>query len=83
LNDDSIPIDERAYRVFERARVLCTRGYGKPITQVESDFAIQSLREIGEWMAEITKKVGDNERLQQQDCSTTRDASADKRATLA
>jgi Nucleotidyltransferase domain len=83
LNEDSIPIDERAYHIFERARILCTRGHGEAITPAESDFALESLCEVGEWMAKLIEKVSNNERLQQQNCGTTHAASTNKRGTLA
>jgi hypothetical protein len=67
LEDDAIPLDERSYRVLERARVLCTRGYGNSILRDDVIEAMQSLSIVSEWMTKLIEKAQTNERLQQSD----------------
>jgi hypothetical protein len=64
LGDDSIPIDAITYRIFERARILCTRGYGPMISLDEIRVAIQSLSEVDNWMSRLYRKAEHHERLQ-------------------
>lgn len=61
----SIPIDEPTYSLFERSRVLCTRGLGEILSQTEIDKAKITLGEIDSWMMDILKimKSGIYERV--------------------
>ena len=58
LGDESIPIDTHTYTVFERARVLCTRGLGEIPSRTEIDEAKSALGEIDSWMMGILKIMG-------------------------
>lgn len=55
LGDHSIPIDASTYRLFERSRVLCTRGFGEILNSSEIDSAKKTLCEIDSWMVEMLK----------------------------
>lgn len=65
LGRHSIPIDDPTYSLFERARVLCTRGLGELLSPSEVDKAKMALGEIDSWMIEIlsTIKSGNYERI--------------------
>ena len=45
----SINIDISAYKALERARILCTRGYGDKLSSFEIAKALDSLVSIQEW----------------------------------
>ncbi len=53
LGKDSIPIDDAIYHIYERARVLCTRGVGDVLTPSEITKARVVLGQIDEWMKRI------------------------------
>jgi len=65
LSANSIPIDDSTYSLFERARVLCTRGLGEILSPAEIDKAKITLDEIDSWMMKIlsTIKSGIYERV--------------------
>ena len=65
LGEQSIPIDDYTYGLFERARVLCTRGVDELLSPSEVDKAKMALGEIDSWMVEIlsTIKSGVYERI--------------------
>ena len=53
LMADMPPIDVRAYRVLERARLLCTRGHGVALSNREMAQAIEALPKLEEWMVRL------------------------------
>lgn len=57
LGANSIPIDTATYTLFERARVLCTRGLGEVLSRTEIDDAKNALREIDSWMIGMLKII--------------------------
>lgn len=57
LSAYSIPIDDSTYSLFERARVLCTRGLGEILSSDEIDKAKITLNEIDSWMIEILEII--------------------------
>lgn len=65
LGRQSIPVDGSTYSLFERSRVLCTRGSGEILSPAEIDKAKMALGEIDSWMIEIlsTIKSGVYERV--------------------
>ena len=63
LGSDSIPLSASVYQIFERARVLCTRGYGLKLSEEEVGTAIQHLGEIEDWIIQLLKKVEVYERI--------------------
>jgi hypothetical protein len=63
LGADSIQIQPGLYRVFERARILCTRGQGAEITNQEAYNAIQRFGEIDAWMKCLIEKAGKHARI--------------------
>lgn len=63
LEANSIPLDLYPYYVLERARILCTRGYGAKLTDDEIGSTIQGLNEIREWMYNLVEKARVNERV--------------------
>ncbi len=60
LGSDSISIPYDAYQILERARVLCTRGYGTMISEQEASEAMRHLDEIQKWMSHLVKKAKRN-----------------------
>lgn len=63
LGCNSIPIARDSYQILERSRLLCTRGYGKNITNDEINTVIPILNEVHEWMNNLVKKAKENERV--------------------
>ncbi|CDQ09851.1 Nucleotidyltransferase family protein [Acidithiobacillus ferrivorans] len=65
LGIHSISIDASTYSLFERARVLCTRGLGEMLNRAEINKAKNTLDEIDSWMMGIVKtmKSGIDERI--------------------
>lgn len=60
LMDDFSASEISAYSLLERARLLCTRGYGPMLTNAEIDDAVSKLPKFKERMREfINVKAGD------------------------
>jgi hypothetical protein len=57
LSTNSIPIHDSTYSLFERARVLCTRGLGEVLSPSEIDKAKINLDEIDSWMLKILSVI--------------------------
>ena len=57
LNQDNLSISDAEYRVFERARILCTRGIGEELTSDELSLAKKSINKIHTWMLKLTEKI--------------------------
>lgn len=57
LGGCSIPIDDSTYSLFERARVLCTRGVGELLSPSEVDKAKMEMDMINSWMIKILRKI--------------------------
>jgi len=55
-----LSIPSAAYNVLERARILCTRGIGEPITDQEAQIVLGQFPHIEEWMEELLKEVGNH-----------------------
>ncbi|MBD2214240.1 nucleotidyltransferase domain-containing protein [Nostoc linckia FACHB-104] len=64
LGANSIPLALDSYSILERARILCTRGYGQNITEDEVGTTIRRLDEVHEWMYNLVKKAREYERVQ-------------------
>jgi hypothetical protein len=63
LGADSVPISQASYQILERARILCTRGYGSPITRAEIVIVMEQLGSLSEWMNRIAKRAAEYERV--------------------
>ncbi|HEY9876171.1 MAG TPA: nucleotidyltransferase domain-containing protein [Candidatus Obscuribacterales bacterium] len=63
LGVNSIPLALDSYHILERARILCTRGYGKNITDDEIDTTLRRLNEIHKWMYNLVEKAKEYERV--------------------
>src|SRR6266571_1574176 len=63
LGPNSVPLSPDVYHVLEKARLLCTRGFGSKITTEEIDFTIQNLGKVYEWMNNLVEMAKDNERV--------------------
>lgn len=61
LQDNSIPISEEIYSIYERARILCTRGQGTMLSNEEISKAISNLNVIEDWMNKLIEVK--NERI--------------------
>lgn len=53
LGDKSIPIDDEIYSIYERSRILCTRGQGDALKTLEIEKGLQGLDVIENWMNEL------------------------------
>lgn len=60
LGDISIPISEEVYRLYERSRILCTRGYGEKLTDQEISIAVNSMETIKRWMLSLIENLEGN-----------------------
>jgi len=57
LGMDSIPIEYTTYLLYERARVLCTRGFGDILTPTEIIRARMVLEQIDTWMKILSDTI--------------------------
>ena len=53
MRDFPVPLRSQFHRVIERARILCTRGYGTTITVTEISLVKASLSLVHDWMESI------------------------------
>lgn len=63
LEKNAVPLSVVAYHVLERARVLCTRGYGPKITNDEINAALRELDAVYDWMRELVERAKIHERV--------------------
>jgi len=61
LGSSSLMIPSDAYEIFERARILCTRGLGTAISKGETNRAAHEFRAIEEWMETLLLRVPTHE----------------------
>ncbi|MDR3566383.1 MAG: nucleotidyltransferase domain-containing protein [Negativicutes bacterium] len=57
LGTYSLNIPQEAYQVFERARILCTRGQGCNIELDEIDQALAQVDKVSQWMAKLNREA--------------------------
>jgi hypothetical protein len=57
LGKRSLIIDNETYKIFEQARILCTRGKGSLLEKQAIEQAILSLDHIGEWMESLVMEA--------------------------
>ncbi len=60
LGTRSIALPDSTYGVFERARLLCTRGYGPVLTQDEVGQACTMLETVDRWMCTLVQEARTN-----------------------
>ena len=53
----SLHINDKAYDIFMRARILCTRGIGNLISTDELYFALSQILEIANWMERLIQRI--------------------------
>jgi hypothetical protein len=58
LGSLSVGISEGEFRVFERARLLCTRGFGDTLVNEEVQLARGGLAAIELWMVTLMERAG-------------------------
>lgn len=63
LGTNCVPLSQASYQVLERARVLCTRGYGSKITDEEFDTASRELSGVYDWMRGLVERAKEHERV--------------------
>ncbi|MGF1718374.1 nucleotidyltransferase domain-containing protein, partial [Photobacterium chitinilyticum] len=56
LGAQSVPIDREVFSILESARILCTRGVGKNLTESQVTNAIESLPQIECWMKSLIRR---------------------------
>jgi len=66
LGSESAPIPLSAFQIFERSRILCTRGEGIALDSSEIAQVIPILDDLDVWMATLVAKARSNERIQLQ-----------------
>ena len=59
LMAETPPIDMEAYRILERARLLCTRAYGAPLNSLELGEALDALPKLEAWMTHLVEGTSD------------------------
>lgn len=59
LGRESVPIPRSSYQILERARILCTRGYGSVITAAEVDIVVAQLGPLEAWIRFIADGAGE------------------------
>jgi predicted nucleotidyltransferase len=65
LGKYSIPISNTSYNIYEKSRILCTRGLGKDINKKQILFALKEIEIIDKWMSDLIKlMVETNDRIQ-------------------
>ena len=57
IGERSLSIPLEAYRILERARILCTRGHGPAINDEEAQMAARHFPGIEEWMNTLLLEV--------------------------
>jgi DNA-directed RNA polymerase subunit N (RpoN/RPB10) len=55
------PISVAAYKILERARLLCTRGYGELLASAEVDCGLGSLPALEAWMSLLLQEIADEQ----------------------
>jgi hypothetical protein len=63
LENFALPVSKETYQILERARILCTRGYGVILEDREIKLAGSEIGRIPTWMHTLMKKVEDDERI--------------------
>lgn len=63
LSSNSVPLSQSSYGVLERARILCTRGYGNILTESEILNTLDESYVIQEWMDELIREARIYERV--------------------
>jgi predicted nucleotidyltransferase len=53
LMADKPPIAVETYRILERARLLCTRGHGSPLNNIDIVQAIEGFPKLEKWMLHL------------------------------
>jgi len=56
----SIPISDASYNIYERSRILCTRGLGENINQDHIKLALKEIGTIDKWMHDLIKMMVEN-----------------------
>lgn len=52
-----VPLCKDDFSIFERARLLCTRGIGEPPSESESNAAIKAAGDVEAWMIQLLEQV--------------------------
>jgi Polymerase beta, Nucleotidyltransferase len=61
LGANSISLPGHTYQVLERARLLCTRGYGEKITNEEFESSLGHLGIVHDWMSKLVERANQHE----------------------
>jgi hypothetical protein len=61
LGSQSVGLSEEEFRIFERARLLCTRGFGDALVDRELELARKALAGIELWMVKLMERAGFHE----------------------
>jgi hypothetical protein len=57
IGDHSLPIEQEAFAILERSRILCTRALGSPINASEAATAMEEFPRIEAWMEGLLREV--------------------------
>ena len=74
LGKDRVPITNGPYTILERARILSTRGKGRPITDKEVAETLLELHTVKDWMKALIAQARNYERVQKSNGRATADS---------
>jgi hypothetical protein len=57
IGHHSLNIEENAFDILERARILCTRAIGLPISEKDAAIAIEQFSNIRDWMERLLRET--------------------------
>jgi predicted nucleotidyltransferase len=57
IGDHSLPIEQKAFEILERSRILCTRALGSPISASEAATAMEEFPSIEAWMERLMREI--------------------------
>jgi len=63
IGSASVPLSEACYTILERARILCTRGYGRGLTKNEIALVVKELEPVDMWMTRLLEGAQRHERV--------------------
>jgi hypothetical protein len=61
IGQRSLSIEQSAFEILERSRILCTRAIGSPIRAAEAAAAIEQFPYIEAWMERLSREVKDHD----------------------
>lgn len=63
MDEKSVQISNKTYKLLERSRILCIRGTGKMIQHNEIESSLDEILSIKQWMENLIDEVSENGRI--------------------